>query len=438
MYFHNISKLHEKPGKLLLAGATIIILFFGGIGGIAAFMPFTGAVIAPGTVKISQEKKTIQHLEGGIVDEILVKQGDRVEKGQILVTLKSAMVNSMVDLLLGRLAAKQIEGARLAAQRDFRDNFSIPKNLAVFNHKIQAVVRSEKEMFTRTRASLISRMNIQAARIRQLEEKIAGTKDELDSIKEILSSFTEEINAKTPLMKERYIDKAQILTLKRMQAEQKGHRARLVQSLAESREQIQEIKLSMESLKNEFQEHAAAQLTTVNEEIFQLGQQLGPQQDAKERLALRAPVTGIVMNLRIHSEDGGVIRPGEPVLDIVPENAQLIVECNLRQDKITSVHMGQKTKVQLSAFNRVTTAPVNGKVSYISPDSVMQQMPNGVSASFYLLHVRIDPDELSENSTWLSPGMPAVCFITMEERTFFQYLAEPILLNLDHSLRETL
>lgn len=428
----------QKAGKIIKAGLIVIALFFAGLGGIAAFFPFGGAVITPGVVKISQEKKSVQHLEGGIVDQILVKEGDRVKKDDILIRLRSSNVKASVALLKGRLATKMVEAARLEAQMAFKNSFETPAELPGNVPHLNEIIKTEKDIFTQARNSLNSQIDIQKTRINQHKEKISGSEKELEANKEIISSYEEELNAKLPLLNEKYIDKSQILTIKRMIAERKGLEAKLIQQIAESKESIEELNLSVKTLQNKYREDAVNNLGKARDEIFQIGKQLSPQLDADERLDIRAPVAGTVINLEIHSENGGIVKPGAPILDIVPDDAELIVEGSLRQDKITQVHLGQNTRVQLAAFNRITTPPVNGKVSYISADSVLQKLPNGATNQSYLIHVRIDRQDLEKIGAWLAPGMPATCYVETEKRTFLQYLLEPIMLNIDSSLRETL
>ncbi len=427
-----------KPNKIIVAGMLVILIFFVGLGGVAAYLPFSGAVIAPGIVKVSQEKKTVQHLEGGIVSKIFVKEGDKVNKGDVLIKLKSSQVTSSVALLKGRLASKMIEAERLEAQRDLRKSFTAPTDLPDDVPDLDKKVLAETKLFEKTKLSLESRIASLEARIRQTQEKIQGAQNELKSNQDIIRFFEEEIRAKAPLAEGRYMDKAQLLTLKRQLAMQKGEQGRLEQIISESKVSIEEIKFSILSLENDYRQQAATELSKVKDEVFQISMQLSPQLDADDRLSIRAPATGVVINLAIHSEDGGVIRSGEPLLDIVPENADLIIESHLRQDMITKVYLDQETKVQLAAFNRITTPPMKGIVSYISADSVEQRLPTGQVTSAYIIHVKVPKSELDKHEVWLSPGMPATCFIETEQRTFLQYLMEPILLNFDQSLRETL
>ena len=438
MSFDQMEQFHTRPAKIIIAGLLVIGLFFGGLGGIAATMPFSGAIIAPGIVKVLDERKTVQHLEGGIVDRILVQEGDRVEKDQVLIRLKSSQVDSSVDMLSGMLFAKLATFDRLTAEKNMAKNiqWSDRLNQASGDPEVKTLMKKEEENFTSRRTALGSKLKINDARIRQLREKIEGIENELVSRKSIIDSLEQEISIKEPLLKENYIDQSELLLLDRQRHEHLSTIAVKNQIMAESMEQIKEIELSSLDLKNNFREQAVAELSQVNEAIFELEEKLRPRKDERERLVITAPVGGDVINLQVHSKDG-VIRPGEPILDIVPKGAQLVIECRLRQDQITKVKPGQPTRIQLSAFNRITTAPIDGKIIYVSADTVTERTPQG-EIPFYIIHVEPEKASLEENEAWLSAGMPAACFVETERRTFLQYLMEPIMLNIDRAARETL
>lgn len=439
MTVNQMEKFHTKPGKLIVAGLIVIGIFFGGLGGISATMPFSGAVIAPGLVKISDERKTVQHLEGGIVDQILVKEGDTVKRGQILIRLKSSQIDASVTMFSGMLSAKLAQLDRLSAEKNM--DKTIVWSTEIVQQKsdpeINAILKKEQEIFDSRLGGVYSKLVINQARIRQLEEKIVGITSEIESRRLVIASINEEIAIKEPLLKENYIDQSGLLQLKRELYENRSNLAAKQQLIAESNEKIKELEFFSIDLKNNFKEKAVAELGQVNEAIFKLQEELRPRIDARQRLAITAPVDGDVINLQIHSEKGGVIRPGEPLLDIVPTGAKLVIECKLRQDKITQVKEGQKTKIQLSAFNRITTPPLDGKVIYVSPDTMMENTPQGPTP-FYILHVLPLEGELEKNKAWLLSGMPAACFVETERRTFLQYLIEPIVLNIDRSLKESL
>ncbi len=430
--------LKTNPRPLIIAGLVIILLFFGGLGAWSAFLPFSGAVIAPGVVEISQEKKTVQHLEGGIVDEILVEEGDIVEKGQPLIKLKREEIDASVSMLRGKLWAKMAKAARLRAETGMKESVTWPEALKTRRDQpeVKDAMQMEREIFRTRRRALEGKISLLNSQIEQLREKTAGAREELSAQKEIIATLREEIDAKQSLFEEDYIDKAQILELRRRLAERRGRASRLRQNMAETGKKIEELKLRIVNLKDAYQENATSELGKIQDTIFELKDKLRPKMDAKKRLTITAPVPGEVINMRVHSETSGVIKPGEPILDIVPEKAELLVEARVRPDKITQVKKGQKVRVQLSAFNRRTTPPVMGKVVYISADQVTRKTPAG-ERSFYICRVKISKEELQESGAYLSPGMPAVSYIQTEKRTIVGYLLEPILQMTDKSLRES-
>ena len=430
--------ISANPRKYIVAGLLIIAAFFGGLGAWAAFFPFSGAVIAPGIVKVSMERKTVQHLEGGIVDKIFVKGGDLVEKGQVLVRLKSSRVTASVSLLQGQLWVKTAEFARLKAESRFADTIVWPASLpeAEKASPLAKILQEENEVFTSKKKDLLGKTRLYISQIEQLKQKILGAEEEMAAHEKIIASIHEELTAKEALYKDRYIDKAQLLTLQRSLAEREGQAGALRQVIAETGQKIEEMKLRIIDLRNTYQEKAILELSRVSDPIFEIRENLKPTLDQQERLEIRAPVAGEVINLQIHSEDGGVIRPGDPLMDIVPKNAELIVEARIRTDNITKVQKGQKTKVQLTAFNRRKVPPIEGVVTYISADQLTERTSAG-DIPYYVAHIKVNEKDLEESGAYLSPGMPAVCYVTTEMRTIIDYLLDPIIENIDQALRES-
>ncbi len=429
--------LRTKPARYIVAGLVVIILFFGGLAAWSAFFPFRGAVIAAGSVKVSSERKTVQHLEGGIVDKILVREGDIVDKGDVLVRLKSAEVSSTVDLLQGRLWAKLAESSRLLAESTMKEQIIWEEELLEHkdNPEVQDVMDREEEIFISRRNDLQGKIDLHRSQMEQIREKIKGAQEELAAQKDIIAKLSEELEAKQSLLQDKYIDKAQILELQRMAAEHRGRAGRLKQSIAESKQKIEELKLQIVNLRNEYREKSVTEFSKVSNTIFELQEQLQAKLDTLRRLEITAPVAGEVLNLQIHSE-GGVIKAGQPILDIVPLNSELVIEARIRRQDITNVKVGQDVKVQLSAFNRRTTPPLPGEVSYVSADQLTQKTGAG-EQSFYIAHVHVNQDALQGSDAYLSPGMPAVCYIATEKRTIFEYLTEPIFEVMDKALRES-
>jgi HlyD family type I secretion membrane fusion protein len=429
--------LSTNPRPIILTGLVLIIVFFGGLLAWAAFLPFYGAVIAPGTVKVSENKKVVQHLEGGIVDKIFVREGDYVEKGDVLISLKGAQINAAVSLHRGRLLAKLALAARLEAESVMAHKVVWPEELVRAKEQTTAQEAMDKEgrVFASRRADVLGKVSLYNAQIDQLKKQIQGAKAQLAAENEIIVTLEDEIAAKADLLRDKYIDKSQVLELRRRLSTSKGRAGSLEHSIAESAQRIDEFKLRIVDLKNTYRENALAELSGVSDEIFQIREQLRPMYDAKKRLDIKAPISGTVINTTVHSERSAVIRPGEPLLEIVPEGARLLIEANLRPDEITKVHEGQHTDVTLTAFDRRSTPRLPGVVDYVSADQISRETPAG-TMSYYVVHVVVDKQELEKAGAYLYPGMPAVCYITTERRTILSYLLEPFMNMADEALRE--
>ena len=429
--------LRSNPKPLIIAGLVVIFLFFGGLMAWSAFLPFSGAVIAPGVVKISQERQTVQHLEGGIVENIMVREGDMVDMGDTLIQLKRPEIDAQVSMIRSQLRTRTASVARLRAESRMDDSIAWPESLLSVRNEpeVAEVMEMETEIFKSRKQALNGRISLHESQISQLKEQIIGMEEEMAAQKEIIETLDEEIEAKQALYEADHIDRTQILELKRRLAERKGRIGRLRQDIAETNQKKEELRLRIVSLKNTYMEEAFAELGRNQDAIFELNERLLPQLDAQTRLTIRAPVTGEVINMRVHSETTGVIQSGQPILDIVPRDAELIVEARVQPNDITSVMVGQNVRVELTAFNRRTTHPLTGKVVHVSGDHVTRETPMG-EQSFYIARILIDEAELWEKDVYLSPGMPAVSYIETEERTILGYLLEPIIEMMDRSLRE--
>lgn len=429
--------LNTNPTKYIIGGLLVIAFFFGGLTVWSVYFPFQGAVIATGEVKVSGERQTVQHLEGGMIDKIFVKDGAKVAVGDLLIELKSTQVTSNVDLLEGRLSAKQAEAARLSAEAVMQSEIDWPEKFAQApsSSEVAKIKATETDIFQSRRSDLQGKTKLYTSQILQLENRIDGAKQELNSSIEIIKNLEEDVNSKLPLLEKQYIGKTNVLELQRSLAEYQGRKGKLNQDIAQFHQMIEELKLRIVDLETQYKDQAVSKLGEVNDVIYELREQIKPQVDAQERLKIRAPVSGIVLNMQIHSEETGVIRAGMPLLDIVPENSTMIIKAQVRPQDITSVKTGQETKVALSAFHRKSTPPVKGQVTYVSPDLISQESARG-TISYYEVYVEVDAQDLKEKNAYLSPGMPVSCYITTDERTVISYLLGPLLQSVDTALRE--
>lgn len=422
--------------RIIHIGLLIVVLFFGFGGVWITVAEISGAVIAGGEVKVDTERKTVQHLEGGIVRSILVANGSRVKVNQPLIELESSRVLAGVEQLRLQLAASALEIARLEAEKEMGAKPRWPESLAdISPDKFSELLESEVKVFASRRTSLDNQTGLLRKQIQQLKEQKISLGHRLSAQQEIINALEEELAAKEPLLKERFIDKTAILALQRALAENRGQLAQFQGALAEVRQKIAEFQLRISALEAEYQHEAVTRLSEAQQRQSDRQQQLQPLLDASQRLTITAPIAGEVVAMNVHSV-GGVVGPGQPLLDIVPENSKLIIECRIQVQDITKVHDDQDADVQLLAFNQRVTPKIKGKVIYVSADRLVQNVPGG-QMSYYQVHVEVDKDELEQNKLYLTSGMPATVFIYTEPRTVLDYILEPLLERFDKALRET-
>lgn len=426
----------EDPRHIIRQGMIVIGIFFGVLGIWSAFAHISGAVVGPGKVKIETERKTVQHLEGGIVDSILVREGDEVKEGQTLIVLESIQVDANVDLLRKQLVAQMAAHARFSAEKDLKDAIVWPEELETLAREATAedVLVNEQKIFLARREAIQGQVSMLKAQIAQIDAQISGLDEQFRAEQAIIATLEEELKAKRQLMAERYLEKSHVLELERQLANHQGSRGRLKQAIPEARQRRTEIRLRITDLTNRFVEDATGQLGKLDNDMLQTRERLRPLKDAKTRLNVTAPVSGKVVGLKVHSK-GGVVRPGEPLLEIVPADNPLIVEMQVPVNKITEVHVDQGALVQLDAFDTRLIPHIKAKVVHISADRIEERTMTGVMP-YYLCYVEIDPDALKAAKLYLSPGMPATVFITTKERTVLYYMMEPLIKAWDRALRE--
>lgn len=284
----------EDFAPIVRLGLIVIFIFFGILGCWAIFGKISGAVVVPGTIKIDTERKTVQHLEGGIIDAIHVREGDEVVKGQALITLKSAMVNSSVDMANKNLILFLAARNRYQAEKNLFQQISWDSELLdlVERYGSQAVLESEQKIFDARHASYKSQTELLESQIIQLTEQILGLQEELNAEKIIIGTLAEELAAKRILVERRYLEKSQVLELERQLATHKGSHGRLRQAVAASEQEKNGLKLQKEGLTIGIIEQAANEINGLDSKIVQIREQLHPLIDTKRRLEVVAPVSG--------------------------------------------------------------------------------------------------------------------------------------------------
>lgn len=333
----------EDPRSIIRQGLAVILLFFGVLGAWAFWGEISGAVVAPGKIKVESERKTVQHLEGGIVDTILVREGQDVAEGQVLVELESVQVDASENMLQKQLVAQWAAHSRALAEKSFSDELVWPDGLVELARTVNSadVLDNEQKIFQARKEALRGQLSLLETQIAQLQAQVSGFEDQVRAETTIIGTLNEELRAKRQLYKERYLEKSQILELERNLASHMGERGRLRQAIAETKQRDAELRLRMEDLRNRFVEEATSEAGKLENDIIQTRERIRPLRDAKKRLQVKAPVSGKVVDLKVHSR-GGVVRPGEPLLRPLlqgPSPVFVEAECRLHPGKLEVIRV---------------------------------------------------------------------------------------------------
>lgn len=422
--------------RYIRAGLLVILAAFGGIGSWAVFAPLSGAVIAIGFVKVDTNRKTVQHLEGGIIKEILVRDGDRVEAGQTLMVLEDEKVSASVDLVDGQLNAELAKAARLQAELNGLETVEFSERLIsrAGEAKVDDLVRNETNLFNARRTTLKDQAELLKHQISQAKEQIVALNQQITAEENAAAYLQEELTANEQMEKKQYVQKVHVLSLKRGIEEYQARRGEHLADIAEARQKITDLELKIIDLKNAYLQEAADKLTAAQATIYDLEERFRPAMDASTRQKVLAPITGVVVNLRFFTVDG-VVGPREPILDIVPEDNPLIVESKVNVEDIDDLRLQQSADIRLSAYKARSTPLIAGHVTYISADRLMDEATN---VPYYLVHVEVDLESLrAAGDLNLYPGMPAEVFIQTDKRTALDYLLAPVTQTLRRSMRES-
>lgn len=422
--------------RAIWSGILIISLFSSAFIGWAVFAPLESAAIAPGVVSVEGSRKTVQHLEGGIVAELLVRDGDPVEAGQILIRLDDTQARASHDLLHGRYVAALALGARLVAERDGSADIGFGKTLEAMlpDTKVTEAMLIQRNIFRARRETLAAQTAILNQRVAQFSEEIGGLRDEIGSQEKQMHLLGEEIQDVALLLKDGLARKPRLLALQRQLAEIEGARHKNVAQIARAEQGISEAHLRISALRTTQINEAVEMLREVQTEILEMTERLSAARDVLRRTEIRAPRSGTVVGLRIHTT-GGVVVPREPILDIVPAESGLVIEAQVNPDDIDVVHVGLSAQVLLTALNQRATKPLMGNVTNISADRLVEER---TGRAYFLVRVNVGEEAVkAAPGLSLSPGMQAEVLILTGARTALDYLLEPITRSIRRAFRET-
>lgn len=421
----------DSPKRI---GKTISIAVFGVFGLWAALYPIDGAIHAVGQVVVETYRKPIQHLEGGIVKEVLVRDGSVVVKDQLLITLDSTQSLSQLEILrVQELATLALE-SRLIAERDGLDAIQYPAALTTStNPTAQIEMSAQTQIFNARRAFLEGETDVLEQRIEQLAARVGG----LEALKfaklELTKSFDSEITDFKALLAEGFADKVRLRELERNHASLSGEIADLTANIASTQVQIGETRLQILQLRNQRLTEVVNLLSEAQTKLKDMHERVVALEDIVRRTEIRSPADGVVNNLQIHSP-ASVIPAGAIVAEVVPQSDNLMVEARVSPLDIDRVFIGQSASIRMSALNARKVPALNGTVLTVSADTVVDRAAN---ASFYVARLQLDADSFEKlDGESLVPGMPADVFISTGSRTFLRYILKPLTDSMSRAFRE--
>jgi epimerase transport system membrane fusion protein len=349
-----------------MIGLLVLISTLGVFGVWAYLAPIDGAALASGFVTVKSHKKTVQHLDGGIVSQLLVKDGDIVKEGDLLLTLDGTENKAQLEIARGQCITLAAQVARLEAERDGHSAVSYPELLNDnADSRTREAKKTENQIFTARKNAHEGEMAVLKQRIGQLNSKIEGLKGQRASKQDLLTSYSEEVRDLKELLEEGFVDKQRLRDVERNHTLNTGEVSALSAEIAATQIQIGETQLEILQLEKKFQEEVAGKLSEAQTELYDVNQRMLATRDKVVRIDIKAPVGGRIMGLAVHTL-GGVILPGHPILDIVPQQEELVVDAQVSPLDIDRVSIGLIAEVRFTAFKQALTPVIEGKVINLS------------------------------------------------------------------------
>lgn len=419
----------------IFAGVLTIVVAFGGAGVWAALAPLDSAVVAGGTVVVETNRRDVQHLDGGIIKEILVRDGDKVTAGDVLIRLDPVRPQASLAIVQGQIDATRALQARLRAEQDGAAAVVFPDVLRARAEEpgIRDLMRSQSEVFAARKAALDGQTQILRQRISQFQEQITGLRAQQHSRERQVGLINQELLGVRELADKGHATRNRVLALEREVARLEGERGELLSSLARAQQAIGEAELQILQLTRSFREEVAKSLQEVQNQLHEMNEKLIANEDVVRRLDIRAPVDGIVVGMAVTTV-GGVIGSGRTIMQIVPGQDTLVVEARVQPVDVENVRPGQSAIINFPAFAQRTLPNLTGTVLKVSADRLIDER---TGLPYFRAEVLIDPESLEALSDRrLMPGMPADVMIATGERTALRYLLDPILSVTNYAMRE--
>ena len=434
--------LQDRPQRPAWGGASrfgyaVIFLFFVVIGGWAFFAPLASGVTAVGAIQVDSGIKAVQHLEGGLVKEIFVREGDRVKEGQVLLRLDPIQTDARSAIHESALIAHLAESARLRAEIAGRDDVELQEELreARLDPDYARIIDAEIELFHNRLDSFMHQQAIRRERIEQISTEVGALREQAKSNAHQLELVEGELAAVRQLYEKKLTTQTRLFEVQRARASLQAQKATIAGSIARSQQRINELRLGVENALQQRRSAAAARLNDVDLEITRTREYLELVRDQQRRIDIRAPADGRIVNMAVKTI-GGVVNRADRLMEIVPDNEDMVIIAEVQARDIDQVVVGASVKVHLTAFNPRTTPPVSGVVQSVSASTIRKRA--AYAPPTYKVVITLDPAALRQSvgDKQLTSGMPAMGIIKVGERTMFDYLISPLTTSFATALRE--
>jgi len=423
----------DTPRRELVVGGVIILLFFGLFLGWAAFAPLDAGAYGQGQIAVSGNRQAVQHREGGVVSALHVKEGDTVQRGQILLTLSSGELRATERGVASQVFALLAQRARLIAERDGLGAVPTPPEFANLSPEDSALalesLRIQRLQFGARRTGRSTETGVLRQRIAQLNEQILGYERQISSNLEQQRLIQEELTGMRSLAEKGYAPMTRVRALERTAAQLDGELGSLRAQIARSREAVGETRLQMSGVSSEMNEDVADQLRQIDVQLNELRPRMTELRSQIARSEVRAPATGQVVGLTIFTQ-GGVIQPGQTLMEIVPADASQIIVAQISPNDVDNLRSGQTTEVRFPGLRERNPPTIHGRVTRISADSFTVEE---TGASYFRAEIVVPAAEMAKlgrAANTLRPGAPVEVIILLRKRTALSYLLEPLTNNL--------
>ncbi|MGY4475946.1 HlyD family type I secretion periplasmic adaptor subunit [Bradyrhizobium sp. USDA 3364] len=418
----------------ILAVAMAAAFLVASIGIMGAATKMSGAIISQGSLVVESSVKKVQHPSGGVAKKLLVEDGSRVAKNDLLILMDETVAQANLTAVTKSLWELEARRARLQAERDGDAETAFPDSVASLSDpSAQAVVSGERRFFQLRKDANEGQKQQLKEQIAQLKEQISGMQDQLNAKKQEADLIANELTGVQQLWEQRLVSLSRLSALQRDSARLLGERGQLTASIAQARGKISETELKILQVDQDFRSGVAKELADIRAKYADTIEKQVTAKDQTEKLEIRAPQAGVVHDLTIHTQ-GGVIAAGETIMTIVPDRDNLIVETHVAPQDIDQVKLAASAVLRFTNFNQRTTPEIEGEVSRIGADV---SRDDKTAPTYFLVRIAIPPSELNKlATTHLLPGMPVEVFIPTSERTVLSYLIKPLADQVHRAFRE--